>query len=118
MKTNEKKVVFLNEVKSPYIEQAIFVLKNAEQGEVTSGGIVEEAERIVAQYAQQHFSHMNLCEEEDTIEDQVVPTFEFSAFSRPKRLHLFWRQNRILLLVLAMSVVALAGIVGFIWLFL
>ncbi len=48
MKKTQKKAFILSECKSPYIQQAIFILKDGFDAETT--GIVADAERIVATY--------------------------------------------------------------------
>lgn len=48
MKKTQKRAFILNECKSPYISQAIFILKDG----ITSShcGVIADAERIVASY--------------------------------------------------------------------
>lgn len=48
MKKTQKRAFILNECKSPYISQAIFILKDG----ITSNhlGVIADAERIVASY--------------------------------------------------------------------
>lgn len=48
MKKTQKKAFILNECKSPYISQAIFILKDGINPDHT--GVLADAERIVAAY--------------------------------------------------------------------
>lgn len=48
MKKTQKKAFILNECKSPYISQAIFILKDGISPDNT--GVIADAERIVAAY--------------------------------------------------------------------
>ena len=48
MKKNERKVFFLKECNSPYIQEAIFFLKDGVSSD--SKGVLSEAERIVSAY--------------------------------------------------------------------
>ena len=48
MKNKEKKVIILENLQSPFISQAIIILKEGAECENT--GIIEEAERIVGGY--------------------------------------------------------------------
>lgn len=47
MQNCTRKIVILDEIKSPYIEQAIFILKDAS---LSGDAAVREAERIVGEY--------------------------------------------------------------------
>ncbi len=111
MRTKEKKVVFLSEVDSCYIEQAIFVLKSSEDDSICESGIVKEAERIVAQYTKQHLEK-GICEYNE--EKEEVPLFEFTAFPREGRLKRFFRKNAVLLGVLTAGVMMLFSFALFI----
>ncbi len=48
MNKNERKVFFLKECKSPYIQEAIFFLKDGVDSD--SKGVLADAERIVSAY--------------------------------------------------------------------
>ncbi len=82
MNRNEKKVIFLNNVKSDYIEQAILVLKD-QKGIVSQGfdeAIIKEAEKIVQNYSEAYFgrSESTKCVEsvkkEEAVKTQIAPS--------------------------------------------
>lgn len=57
MKKTQKRAFILNECKSPYISQAIFILKDG----VSSNhmGVIADAERIVASYMSESYKDSN-----------------------------------------------------------
>jgi len=118
MKSNEKKVIFLNRVSSPYIEQAIFVLKENTDCAQVSIGIVREAERIVAEYAKENLGKntskqivgkiqedtstnaFSICED---LPDSDLPAFEFLQQSKRWRFFSFLKRH-ILKFILASAI--------------
>ena len=74
MNRNEKKVIFLNNVKSEYIEQAILVLKD-KKGVPPQGfdqAIVLEAERIVQNYSEAYFGHSESRRQVESVAKEAV----------------------------------------------
>ncbi len=63
MKKNERKVFLLKECKSPYIQEAIFFLKDGVDSD--SKGVLADAERIVSAYMNE--SHKTFNEKEKNI---------------------------------------------------
>jgi hypothetical protein len=83
MNRNEKKVIFLNNVKSEYIEQAILVLKDkkgmASQG--TEQSIILEAERIVQNYSEAYFGHSESRRQVESVAKETVQTIQIAPSS-------------------------------------